>query len=77
MFMRVDTLQAELPPPKKADQNAAAALQKLMGSKYGEMSTLTNGDEQALPGDPPGAFEVVGGLRQDARADRPRIRVQH
>jgi Mn-containing catalase len=42
MFMRVDKLQAELPPPKKADPNAAAALQELMGGKYGEMSTLNN-----------------------------------
>ena len=42
MFMRVDRLQAELPPPKKADPNAAAALQELLGGKYGEMSTLGN-----------------------------------
>jgi len=42
MFMRVDRLQAELPAPKKADPNAAAALQELLGGKYGEMSTLNN-----------------------------------
>jgi Mn-containing catalase len=42
MFMRIDKLQAELPAPKKADPNAAAALQELMGGKYGEMSTLNN-----------------------------------
>jgi len=42
MFMRVDQLQAELPPPKAADPNAAAALQELLGGKYGEMSTLGN-----------------------------------
>lgn len=42
MFMRVDKLQAELPIPKKADPNAAAALQELIGGKYGEMSTLNN-----------------------------------
>src|SRR5690348_18178811 len=40
MFMRVDKLQAALPAPKKADPNAAAALQELLGGKYGEMSTL-------------------------------------
>jgi Mn-containing catalase len=40
--MRVDKLQAELPVPKKADPNAAAALQELLGGKYGEMSTLNN-----------------------------------
>ena len=42
MFMRVDKLQAELPAPKRADPNAAAALQELLGGKYGEMSTLNN-----------------------------------
>ncbi len=31
MFMRVDKLQAELPAPKQADPNAAAALQELSG----------------------------------------------
>jgi Mn-containing catalase len=42
MFLRVDKLQTELPAPKKADPNAAAALQELLGGKYGEMSTLGN-----------------------------------
>lgn len=42
MFMRVDKLQAELPAPLKPDPNAAAALQELLGGKYGEMSTLGN-----------------------------------
>ena len=42
MFMRIDKLQAELPAPKRADPNAGAALQELLGGKYGEMSTLGN-----------------------------------
>ena len=42
MFLRIDRLQAELPAPKKADPNAAAALQELLCGKYGEMSTLGN-----------------------------------
>jgi Mn-containing catalase len=42
MFMRIDKLQVELPAPKKQDPNAAAALQELLGGKYGEMSTLGN-----------------------------------
>ena len=42
MFMRIDKLQTELPLPKKPDPNAAAALQELLGGKYGEMSTLGN-----------------------------------
>jgi Mn-containing catalase len=42
MFMRVDKLQAALPAPKRKDPNAAAALQELLGGKYGEMSTLGN-----------------------------------
>jgi Mn-containing catalase len=42
MFLRIDKLQTELPAPTKADPNAAAALQELLGGKYGEMSTLGN-----------------------------------
>ncbi|RDJ20872.1 manganese catalase family protein [Bosea caraganae] len=42
MFMRIDKLQTELPAPKKKEPNAAAALQELLGGKYGEMSTLGN-----------------------------------
>jgi Mn-containing catalase len=42
MFLRVDKLQIELPAPAKADPNAGAALQELLGGKYGEMSTLGN-----------------------------------
>jgi Mn-containing catalase len=42
MFIRVDKLQIELPAPKKQDPNAGAALQELLGGKYGEMSTLGN-----------------------------------
>ena len=42
MFLRVDKLQVDLPAPKKADPNAGAALQELLGGKYGEMSTLGN-----------------------------------
>ncbi|TXR48210.1 manganese catalase family protein [Phyllobacterium endophyticum] len=42
MFMRVNKLQIDLPAPKKMDPNAGAALQELLGGKYGEMSTLNN-----------------------------------
>ena len=42
MFLRVDKLQIDLPAPKRADPNAGAALQELLGGKYGEMSTLGN-----------------------------------
>jgi Mn-containing catalase len=42
MFLRVDKLQIELPPPRRQNPNAGAALQELLGGKYGEMSTLGN-----------------------------------
>ena len=42
MFLRIDQLQTALPAPVKQDPNAAAALQELLGGKYGEMSTLNN-----------------------------------
>jgi Mn-containing catalase len=42
MFMRIDKLQAALPDVKTPRPNEAAALQELLGGKYGEMSTLGN-----------------------------------
>ena len=42
MFLRIDRLQIELPLPTEPAPNAAAALQELLGGKYGEMSTLAN-----------------------------------
>ena len=42
MFLRIDKLQIELPATQGPDPNAAAALQELLGGKYGEMSTLGN-----------------------------------
>ncbi len=42
MFLRIDKLQVELPYPEKADPDSAAAVQDLMGGKFGEMSTLMN-----------------------------------
>ncbi len=42
MFLRIDKLQADIPEPTAPNPNAAAALQELLGGKYGEMSTLGN-----------------------------------
>jgi Mn-containing catalase len=41
MFLRIDKLGLEL-PPSKFDFAAAAAVQELMGGRFGEMSTLNN-----------------------------------
>jgi manganese catalase len=42
MFLRVDRLQVELPAPSDPDPAAAAAVQELLGGRFGEMSTLMN-----------------------------------
>ena len=42
MFKRVDRLLIELPAPPHPDPNGAAAVQELLGGKFGEMSTLNN-----------------------------------
>lgn len=42
MFMRIDKLQVDLPKNVDPDPAAAAAVQELMGGKFGEMSTLNN-----------------------------------
>jgi Mn-containing catalase len=42
MILRIDRLLTELPPPSDPDPAGAAAVQELLGGKYGEMSTLGN-----------------------------------
>ena len=42
VIVRYDRLAIELPQPDNPDPNAAAAVQELMGGKFGEMSTLMN-----------------------------------
>lgn len=40
MYLRIDRLQISIPKPKESDCNAAAALQELLGGRFGEMTTL-------------------------------------
>jgi Mn-containing catalase len=42
VYLRVEKLAIELPQPDGADPNAAAAVQELLGGRFGEMSTLMN-----------------------------------
>jgi Mn-containing catalase len=42
MYLRFDRHAAQLPPPSTPDPKGAAAVQELLGGKYGEMSTLMN-----------------------------------
>ena len=42
MIARFDRVAIELPAPKGPNPNGAAAVQELMGGKFGEMSTLMN-----------------------------------
>lgn len=42
MFKRENRLAIALPIPEHGDPNAAAAVQELLGGKFGEMSTLNN-----------------------------------
>ena len=42
MIRRIDRIQTELPPPSDPDPAGAAAVQELMGGKFGEMSTFLN-----------------------------------
>ena len=42
MILRIDRHATELPPPSDPDPKAAAAVQELMGGRFGEMSTLMN-----------------------------------
>jgi Mn-containing catalase len=42
MIRRVDNIQVELPPPSDPDPVGAAAVQELLGGKFGELSTFMN-----------------------------------
>ncbi len=42
MILRIDRLQAEMPPPSTPDPAGAAVVQELLGGKFGEMSTFMN-----------------------------------
>ena len=42
MYLRIDKLPIEFPEPNGPSPNSAAAVQELLGGKYGEMSTLMN-----------------------------------
>jgi Mn-containing catalase len=42
MILRIDRIAAELPPPSDPDPAGAAAVQELLGGKFGEMSTFLN-----------------------------------
>lgn len=48
MFLRIDKLPIELPSPKKIDPESAAAVQELMGGRFGEMSTFNNYFTQSM-----------------------------
>jgi len=42
MILRIDKLQTAMPPPSDPDPAGAAAVQELMGGRFGEMSTFMN-----------------------------------
>jgi Mn-containing catalase len=42
MILRLDKLLIDLPRPKEASPDSAAAVQELLGGKFGELSTLMN-----------------------------------
>src|SRR3954466_10315388 len=42
MILRLDRVQVALPPPSDPDPEGAAAVQELLGGKFGEMSTWLN-----------------------------------
>jgi Mn-containing catalase len=42
MYLRIDKIPIDFPEPKGPSPNSAAAIQELLGGKFGEMSTLMN-----------------------------------
>jgi Mn-containing catalase len=50
MILRLDRVAVDLPRPSAPSPNSAAAIQELLGGKFGEMSTVASG-LTALPVD--------------------------
>lgn len=48
MYQRLDQLPIEFPKPNGPSPNSAAAVQELLGGKFGEMSTLMNYTMQSI-----------------------------
>ena len=48
MYLRIDKIAVDFPAPNGPSPNGAAALQELLGGKFGEMSTLMNYTMQSL-----------------------------
>src|SRR5688500_10371455 len=48
MFLRIDKLPVKLPASKSIDPESAAAVQELMGGRFGEMSTFNNYFTQSM-----------------------------
>ncbi len=42
MIRRIDRIATELPPPSEPDPAGAAAVQELLGGRFGELSTFLN-----------------------------------
>lgn len=42
MILRIDRVATTLPPPSEPDPDGAAAVQELLGGRFGEMSTFLN-----------------------------------
>ena len=51
MFLRIDRLQVEMPLPKEPDPVAAAAVQELMGGRFGEHAPHPLEQRGALAGE--------------------------
>jgi Mn-containing catalase len=48
MFLRIDKLPVQMPASKKIDPESAAAVQELLGGRFGEMSTFNNYFTQSM-----------------------------
>ena len=72
MITRFDKLQTELPHPENPSPNSAAAVQELLGGKFGEMSTFMNYTYQSF--NFRGRKQMRAVLRSDRKHRRGGIR---
>lgn len=71
MISRFDKIAVDLPRPKNPSANDAAAVQELLGGKFGEMSTLMNYTYQSFN------FSIVQFSRSQKTASVLRFDFEH
>ena len=72
MILRYDRVGTVLPPPSDPDPEGAAAVQELMGGRFGEMSTFIASSPRSINGPHPETGEDLVVIDEAPEGEIPR-----